>query len=119
MEARAICFVVTGFEDIGDMKVGRNALNGVRKAPSMTFRFQNTGPGDKEKSAAANGYGADVEGVAHADQYRAKKQVISAICLKLRAVGSGRKARGGYHPYSHGAQVARGWEASVQPGTVG
>ena len=59
----AVGFIVAGFEDVWDAKVGGDALDRVGHHAGMLFGFDNAGAGDEEEFSATYGDVADLEGM--------------------------------------------------------
>ena len=66
-ERGAVGLVVGGLEDVGDAKVGGDALDGVGHGADVRLALYDAGSGDEEKAAGADVDGADFEFVAHMD----------------------------------------------------
>ena len=65
LDASAVGLVVTGFEDEGDVKIGRDALKSFGHGAHMGLRLDDTGTGDKEERAWTHMHRPDFEGGTH------------------------------------------------------
>jgi hypothetical protein len=67
LHAGAVGFVVAGFEDERDTKLGSNALEGFGHAPDVSFGLDDTRPGNEEELARTDVDRSDFKGVRHED----------------------------------------------------
>ena len=51
-DAGAVGFIVAGFEDVGQVEVGGDALDGVSEGAGVGFTLKDAGAGDEEEAAA-------------------------------------------------------------------
>ena len=65
LHAGAVGFVVAGFEDEGDTKIGGDALDGLGHGARVGFGLDDAGSSDEEKPARTHLHRPDFKGVAH------------------------------------------------------
>ncbi len=62
-DAGAVGFVVAGFEDVGDVEIGGDALDGLSEGAGVGFAFEDAGAGDEEEAAFADLDVRDLKGI--------------------------------------------------------
>lgn len=65
VDGGSVGLVVAGLEDVGDVEVGGDALDGVGHGAGVLLGLDDAGAGDEEESAAAYGDVADFKGMVH------------------------------------------------------